>query len=82
MVGWLASQRRVQVGHRFDAQIQFAAQPRDGAAARLMAEFEHLPDHIQGRIIDGHRPLCDALAATVTEALPTSPTATPPSSSP
>ncbi|MGH3265383.1 MAG: TetR/AcrR family transcriptional regulator, partial [Trebonia sp.] len=52
-----------------DAQLHFAARPRDGAAARLMAEFAHLPEPIQTRIIDGHRPLREALEATVTEAL-------------
>jgi AcrR family transcriptional regulator len=52
-----------------DAQLHFAAQPRDGAAARLMAEFDRLPAPIQTRIIDGHRPLREALATTVAEAL-------------
>jgi AcrR family transcriptional regulator len=52
-----------------DSQLEFAARPRDGAAARLMAEFDHLPEPIQALVIDGHRPLRDALAATVTEAL-------------
>ncbi len=52
-----------------DAQLQFAARPRDGAAARLMAEFDHLPEPIQARIIDGHRPLREALAGNVAEAL-------------
>ncbi len=53
----------------FEAQLHFAAQPRDGAAARLMAEFDRLPAPIQARIVDGHRPLREALAATVAEAL-------------
>ncbi len=52
-----------------DGQLEFAAKPRDGAAARLMAEFDHLPDSIQALVIDGHRPLRDVLAATVAEAL-------------
>ncbi len=52
-----------------DGQLHFAARPRDGAAARLMAEFDHLPEPIQTRIVEGHRPLRDALAATVAEAL-------------
>jgi AcrR family transcriptional regulator len=52
-----------------DSQLEFAARPRDGAAARLMAEFDHLPEPIQALVIDGHRPLRDALAATVAEAL-------------
>jgi hypothetical protein len=34
-----------------------------------MAEFEHLPKPIQEIVVDGHRPLHDALAATVAEAL-------------
>lgn len=52
-----------------DGQLEFAAKPRDGAAARLMAEFDHLPEPIQALVVDGHRPLRDALAATVAEAL-------------
>lgn len=52
-----------------DGQLEFAAKPRDGAAVRLMAEFDHLPDSIQALVIDGHRPLRDVLAATVAEAL-------------
>ena len=52
-----------------DGQLEFAAMPRDGAAARLMAEFDHLPEQIQTLVVDGHRPLRDALAATVAEAL-------------
>ncbi len=52
-----------------DGQLEFAAKPRDGAAARLMAEFERLPEPIQALVVDGHRPLRDALAATVAEAL-------------
>lgn len=52
-----------------DGQLDFASKPRDGAAARLMAEFDHLPEPIQTLVIDGHRPLRDALAATVAEAL-------------
>lgn len=52
-----------------DGQLDFAAKPRDGAAARLMAEFDHLPEPIQALVTDGHRPLRDALADTVTEAL-------------
>ena len=52
-----------------DGQLEFAAKPRDGAAARLMAEFDHLPEAIQALVVDGHRPLRDALAATVAEAL-------------
>ncbi|MGC8480594.1 MAG: TetR/AcrR family transcriptional regulator [Acidimicrobiales bacterium] len=52
-----------------DGQLDFAARPRDGAATRLMAEFDHLPEPIQSIVIDGHRPLRDALAATVAEAL-------------
>lgn len=60
-----------------DGQLDFAAGPRDGAAARLMAEFDHLPDQIQALVIDGHRPLRDALANTVAEALATQPTRDP-----
>lgn len=52
-----------------DGQLEFAARPRDGAATRLMAEFGHLPEPIQALVIDGHRPLREALAATVAEAL-------------
>lgn len=52
-----------------DVQLEFAAKPRDGAAMRLMAEFEHLPEPIQELVVDGHRPLREALAATVAEAL-------------
>ncbi|MHB1209705.1 MAG: TetR/AcrR family transcriptional regulator [Acidimicrobiales bacterium] len=52
-----------------DGQLDFAAKPRDGAAARLMAEFDHLPEPIQALVIDGHRPLREVLAATVAEAL-------------
>ena len=52
-----------------DGQLEFAAKPRDGAAARLMAEFDHLPEPIQALVTEGHRPLRDALAATVAEAL-------------
>lgn len=52
-----------------EGQLNFAAKPRDGAAARLMAEFDHLPEPIQVLVVDSHRPLRDALAATVTEAL-------------
>ena len=50
-------------------QLDFAAKARDGAAARLMAEFDNLPEPIQALVVDGHRPLRDALAATVAEAL-------------
>ncbi len=60
-----------------DGQLDFAARPRDGAAARLMAEFDHLPEPIQALVIDGHRPLRDALAATVDEALADRPTRDP-----
>lgn len=60
-----------------DGQLDFAARPRDGAATRLMAEFDHLPEPIQSIVIDGHRPLRDALAATVTEALRDQPTRDP-----
>ncbi len=56
-----------------DGQLEFAAKPRDGAAARLMAEFDHLPGPIQALVVDGHRPLRDALAATVAEALANQP---------
>ncbi len=56
-----------------EGQLEFAAAPRDGAAARLMAEFDHLPEQIQALVIDGHRPLRDALAATVEEALASQP---------
>ena len=56
-----------------EGQLEFAAAPRDGAAARLMAEFDHLPEQIQALVIDGHRPLRDALAATVEEALTSQP---------
>ncbi len=52
-----------------DGQLDFAAKPRDGAASRLMAEFDNLPASIQTMVIDGHRPLREALAATVAEAL-------------
>lgn len=52
-----------------DGQLDFAAKPRDGAAARLMAEFDHLPEPIQALVIDGHRPLREALTTTVAEAL-------------
>ena len=52
-----------------EGQLEFAAKPRDGAAARLMAEFDHLPEPIQALVIDGHRPLREALEATVAEAL-------------
>lgn len=52
-----------------DSQLDFAAKPRDGAAARLMAEFDHLPERIQALVVDGHQPLRDALTATVAEAL-------------
>jgi AcrR family transcriptional regulator len=52
-----------------DGQLEFAAKPRDGAAARLMAEFDRLPESIQALVVDGHRPVRDALAATVAEAL-------------
>ena len=34
-----------------------------------MAEFDHLPEPIQALVIDGHRPLRDSLASTVSEAL-------------
>lgn len=60
-----------------DRQIEHAAEPRDGAAAQLMAEFDHLPESIQALVIDGHRPLRDALAATVAEALEDQPTRDP-----
>lgn len=60
-----------------DGQLDFAAKPRDGAAARLMAEFDHLPEAIQSLVTDGHRPLRDALAATVAEALEDQPTRDP-----
>jgi AcrR family transcriptional regulator len=60
-----------------DGQLAFAAMPRDGAAARLMAEFDHLPEPIQALVIDGHQPLRDALAATVAEALEDQPTRDP-----
>ena len=56
-----------------EGQLEFAAGPRDGAAARLMAEFDHLPEQIQALVVDGHRPLRDALAATVAEALASQP---------
>ena len=56
-----------------EGQLEFAAGPRDGAAARLMAEFDHLPEPIQALVVDGHRPLRDALAATVAEALASQP---------
>ena len=52
-----------------EGQLEFAAKPRDGAAARLMAEFDRLPEPIQALVVDGHRPLRDALSATVAEAL-------------
>lgn len=60
-----------------DGQLDFAAAPRDGAAARLMAEFDHLPETIQALVIDGHRPLREALEATVAEALENQPTRDP-----
>lgn len=60
-----------------DGQLDFAAKPRDGAAARLMAEFDRLPEVIQALVTDGHRPLRDALAATVAEALEDQPTRDP-----
>ncbi len=60
-----------------DGQLDFAAKPRDGAAARLMAEFDHLPEPIQALVLDGHRPLRTALAATVAEALEDQPTRDP-----
>ncbi len=52
-----------------EGQMEFASKPRDGAAARLMAEFDHLPEPIQVLVVDGHRPVREALAATVAEAL-------------
>lgn len=60
-----------------ESQLEHAARPRDGAAARLMAEFDHLPESIQALVVDGHRPLRDALAATVAEALEDQPTRDP-----
>ena len=60
-----------------EGQLDFAGKPRDGAAARLMAEFDHLPEPIQALVIDGHRPLRDALEATVAEALEDQPTRDP-----
>lgn len=39
------------------------------SASRLMDEFDNLPASIQTMVIDGHRPLREALAATVAEAL-------------
>lgn len=60
-----------------DGQLDFAAKPRDGAAARLMAEFDHLPEPIQALVVEGHRPLRDALEATVAEALEDQPTRDP-----
>ena len=52
-----------------DCQLEFAARPRDGAAARLMAQFDQLPQAIQEMVLEGHRPLRDALSAVVADAL-------------
>ncbi len=52
-----------------DAQLRSAASPRDGAATRLMAEFDRLPESVRQMVIEGHRPVRDALAGAVREAL-------------
>ncbi len=70
-VALLSSERPApeRVAAWLDAQLEFAASPRDGAATRLMAEFDRLPEPVRQMVIDGHRPLREALTAAVRDAL-------------
>ncbi len=56
-----------------DGQLDFAAQPRDGAAVRLMAEFDGLPESIKSLVTRGHQELRDTIAATIAEAIANQP---------
>ncbi len=52
-----------------DTQLDFAAKPREGAAVRLMAEFDALPTSIQELVTSWHQLLRDTIDATVADAL-------------
>ena len=52
-----------------DGQLDFAAQPRDGAAVRLMAEFDGLPESIRSLVTQSHQQLRDTITDTIAEAI-------------
>lgn len=52
-----------------ESQLEFATERRQGAAVRLMAEFDGLPESIRHAITAGHEQLNQRLQRTVREAL-------------